>query len=106
MRTERYFRKTFSVDGIQITEDNMVEVAKWCGGVIKQLDEAKGEASGNRYIWVDVTNPINERQNEGWPGHWVLKASQGFKVYTDRAFHNSFETRETKPEVVSNVFNS
>lgn len=94
MQTARYTRKTFAVDAVQVDDTNMEEVAAWCGGNILEED-------GRKYIKVEVTGrqPIDERQTQAFVGDWVLKAAQGFKVYLQRAFANSFELSETKNNV-------
>lgn len=78
----KYNRKSFPVDAIQVTSENMTEVAEWCKGTIN--DEGV-------YISVDVKNPLTTKQTQAFVGDWVLKAPKGFKVYTDRAFSKNFE---------------
>lgn len=95
MNSEKYVRKPFAVDAVQITADNINEVALWCQGEVKTNDK------GDAYIKVRVHNPMNDRQTMGFVGDWVLYAGKGYKVYTDKAFQNSFEQSEVKSQ---NVF--
>lgn len=84
MQTQLYDRKPFTVEGVQITEDNMEAVAAWCGGSIQKTD------SGERYIKVHVKNAQTPRQSQGFLRDWVLKATNGFRVYTNKAFPHAF----------------
>lgn len=91
--TQGYTRKPFRVDAIQVTESNMKHVAEWCGGTIT-------EGKDSQFIKVDVHRPLNERQTKAFVNDWVLRSESGFKVYTEKAFANSFE-QEPKDEVPS-----
>lgn len=82
--TETYTRKPFEIQAVRVTEENMVAVAKWCGGEINQ-------ANGKHFIKVDVTRPLNEKQTKAFVGDWVLKVKESFKVYTHKAFSHCFD---------------
>lgn len=90
-----YVRKPFAVQAVEVTADNIHEVAEWCQGEIKQEDPAEGVFGPSKeYIRVEVKRAMNERQSRAYYGDWVLSASQGpagFKVYTPKAFLGSFE---------------
>lgn len=80
-----YVRKPFYVDAVEVTAENMEEAAAWCGGRIWQSD------NGDKYIKVHVHRPLNERQTKAFVGDHILKHDKAFKVYTPKAFENSFE---------------
>jgi hypothetical protein len=84
IETSKYVRKPFYVDAVQVSAENMNDVAAWCSGDIQASDKSK-------FIKVDVAKPISERQTMAFAGDWILSAGPGFKVYTNRAFQNSFE---------------
>jgi hypothetical protein len=88
LNIQKYQRKPFTIDAIQITVDNMQEVAEWCGGEII-LEKHGGRLV--QYIKVDVAHAISERQKKAFVEDWVLKAGTGFKCYSKRAFPNNFE---------------
>lgn len=83
VETTTYVRKPFEVEAVEVTEENMEAVKDWCQGVI--------ESDNRKFIRVRVTRVLNERQTKAYPGDWVLYASTGFKVYTAKAFHKTFE---------------
>jgi len=85
LQISRYVRKPFIVEAVQVSEENMYEVADWCKGEIKQAPD------GSRYIKVGVTHPLNERQTMAFVNNWVLMAETGYKVFTNKPFVNSYE---------------
>jgi hypothetical protein len=91
--TQRYARKRFEVDAVQITDDNMEEIADWCLGEVL-------EERGSKYVKVDVMRVLNERQTKGFVGDWILYAGSGFKVYTTKAFIQSFDKTDDEPKKV------
>lgn len=94
VQTQQFVRKEFAVEAVQVTPDNMADVAKWCVGKIMSDGEKEGHLSRD-YIKVRVAYPINERQTQAYLGDWVLKSGKSFKVYTNSAFEKSFRPKET-----------
>ena len=88
MNIQQFVRLPFYVDAVQVTQDNMAEVAEWCSGRIQQADLRSGPVD---YIKVAVPHTVSERQTMAFVGDWVLKAGKTFKVYTQKAFDGSFE---------------
>ena len=84
IETSKFARKPFEVEAVQVTTDNLEEVATWCKGELTTEGDTK-------FIKVDVANFINERQTKAFVGDWVLYASNGYKVYTNKAFKKNFE---------------
>lgn len=100
--TERFIRKPLYVDAVHITTENFGDVAKWCQGEVRTNngDEPVSDDNinpGATYIHVRVHNPKNTRQTKAYVGDWILYTERGYKVYTQKAFRNSFD--EVKEEV-------
>jgi hypothetical protein len=94
LKVEKYVRKPFAVDAVEVTEKNIYEVAKWCGGRVRRNPQRWGEHAGQKFIRVNVPNALSERQTMAYPGDWILSSNtgkNGFKVYTPKAFENSFQ---------------
>jgi len=92
LKPVKYVRKPFYIDAIQVTTENLNEVAKWCQGEVRwACRDPKGTAEKDAYVKVRVHRPLNERQTQAFVGDWVLYAGTGYKVYTLKAFTNSFE---------------
>lgn len=95
VKSTKYARKPFYIDAVQVTADNIQEVAEWCQGEIREEDEIDNAKSPRRkYVKVRVHRPLNERQTKAYIGDYVLYAGTGYKVYTFKAFNNSFDPIE------------
>lgn len=90
IETKKYARKPFVVDAVQVTAENLREVAAWCHGDVRTTKKPEG-AVEEKYIKVRVHHPLTERQTKAFVGDWVLYAGTGYKVYTAKAFESSFE---------------
>jgi hypothetical protein len=100
--TDKYVRKPLYVDAVQITEENFSDVARWCTGEVKNLDETPVDPTdaidpSKQYIHVRVHNPKNPSQTKGKVLDWILYTERGYKVYTPKAFVQNFD-RLTDPE--------
>jgi hypothetical protein len=93
LEIKTYARKSFDVEAIQVTAENMSQVAKWCGGEI-QKTEHNDPKRVRKYIQVSVIRAINPKQTQAFVGDWVLYTKSGFKVYVDKAFRETFEIPE------------
>lgn len=89
--TQKYIRKPLYVDAVRITTANFEEIAAWCQGEIQE-----NGPSGKKCIKVRVHNPKNVRQTQAVVGDWLLYTERGYKVYTNKAFHASFDQVETE----------
>lgn len=88
IKTEKFVRKPFEIEAVQVTAQNINEVAAWCKGKVVLPDGTPGP----HFIKVDVKNPLTERQTKAFVGDWVLFSGKGgYKVYTNKGFEISFE---------------
>lgn len=83
MKTTKFTRNPFDVDAVQVTAENIHDVAKWCQGEVATEDD-------KQFVKVRVLRVLNERQTKAFIGDWVLYAGTGYKVYTNKAFQKSF----------------
>lgn len=90
---EKYIRKPLVVVGVEVTDDNFMELALWVQGSIMNIDGSEAEAIDpkNQFILVRVHNPKSPRQSRAFVGDWVLYSDRGYKVYTPKAFKNTFD---------------
>lgn len=86
MKTRKFTRKPFEVEAVQVTAENIQDVAKWCTGEV--VENAPNE---DIHIKVRVLRAMTPRQTQAFVGDWVLYAGTGYKVYTNKAFKNSFD---------------
>lgn len=97
MEIKKFTRRQFPVTAVQVTPDNLDEVAAWCDGEVKETN------ARDKFVHVKVHRPQNTKQTRAFPGDWVSLSEQGYKVYTDKAFTGAFEQSEDGE--VLNVFN-
>lgn len=90
LETTKYVRKPFYIDAVQVTAANISDVAAWADG------EVRTDNNKAKYVKVRVHRPLNDRQTKAFVGDWVLFAGTGYKVYTPKAFANSFEPVSTE----------
>jgi hypothetical protein len=91
VNTRKYIRKPFEIDAVQVTEENLEDIAKWCSGEVQKEAHGKKDV---RFVKVRVNRPLNERQTKAFVGDWVLYAGTGYKVYTAKAFDSCFEAEK------------
>lgn len=100
IETVKYIRKPLYVDAVQITPQNFEAVASWCQGEVLEEGADHGQSVGKKYIKVRVHNPKNVRQTKAFVGDWLLYTERGYKVYTNKAFHASFDKVEDSSEPI------
>jgi hypothetical protein len=100
VETMQFIRKPLYVDAVRITGANFDEVATWCQGEIQQDEPSDEKGPGKKFIRVRVHNPKNPRQTKAYVGDWLLYTERGYKVYTNKAFHDSFD--EVSPGDIPN----
>lgn len=97
METAKFARVPFMVEAVQVTPDNMEEIANWTMGEIRTRRPIKerGETEDVFYVKVDVLRPSSERQTRAYNGDWVLLHENGsWKVFSEQAFAKCFVLAE------------
>lgn len=94
---QKYIRKPLYVDAVRLNAANFDAIADWCQGEVMQ-DDRSGTGSSKKYIKVRVHNPKSPRQTKAFSGDWLLYTERGYKIYTNKAFHASFDLVEENQE--------
>lgn len=94
VKTETWLRKTFYVEAVRVTKENISEVAEFCGGVVENTD-------GTPFVRVPNQNPANERQTQAYPGDWVLVRGDSVKSFPNKAFRRNFMPDRKTPLATS-----
>lgn len=78
-------RKTFDIEYVIVDEDNIEEIAAWCGGTI-------GGEGKDRFIRIFDKNALNTRQTKAFFGDYVVhsKDTKTFKSFGRKAFNKTF----------------
>lgn len=91
MQTEKFIRKVRPVEAVQVTDDNMAEVAQWCGGLVVPINGLNG---GNTapYIHVAVQSPRRDSDSQAFVGSWIVREDyRNLRVITNKQFKNSYD---------------
>lgn len=94
VKLEKFVRKQFPVEAVQVTAENMEEIAKWCKGTIESTDSSIAEQLNKpvqTWIRIDTLKPIDDRQTQAFVGDWVVVFNRGYKIYKNNAMNNSFD---------------
>ncbi|QEQ93567.1 hypothetical protein SEA_GIRLPOWER_68 [Streptomyces phage GirlPower] len=86
------------VDAIQITQENIDEIAAWCQGEVK-VDET----NGRRYIEMEVSHPTGRRTAKAYPKDWVVTVRAIRRVYGNRAFTSTFRPLPDQSKRLSQI---
>jgi hypothetical protein len=95
--TTTFQRKTFVVQAIQITGENLSELAEWCGGeLIESYTPEIHLRSGNYrtgHPCIEMTVGRNGQKIRAFIGDWIthIQGSEKFKIYRDKTFKEAFE---------------
>lgn len=103
MTPEIFYRKPFPVQAIRVTQENLYDVASWCTGQVKETTARTGTVK--QYVKVEVISPRNIKQTMAFPGDWVLRAGASFKVYSDKAFKDTFDPATVFDTIVQDDHN-
>lgn len=85
----KYMHKPLYVEAVQVTPENMVRVAEWCGGAIEIPGQRTKENPGT-FIRVKAFRPAHEGQTKAFVGDWVVKSAKGYRVFNNTAFIANF----------------
>lgn len=102
LNIQRYVHKPSYVQAVLVTDENMAEVSQWCNGTIDKMVEYGGRS----FIKVDVFKPVSIRQTRAFAGDYVLKTTQGFKVFMPKPFEGKFDPAPETPaeELLTGIF--
>lgn len=89
--TTMYQRRTFQVQAIRVTAENMLALTAWCDGA---LIDGHLLPSSEAYIRVPISNIAGRQQTaEARIGDWITRLSDAnnFRVYRNKSFLQAFQ---------------
>lgn len=92
MEFTTFVRKPFTVEAVEITEDNIEEIAEYVG-TLRQKE------NGQPYIAVDKRLVPNVYRV--YPGYWMTRMGDNIRCYSKRIFMEQFV--ESTPELEAMV---
>ena len=90
MEFSEFVRKPFVVEALEITEENISEVAKFVGTICKNEDES---------TYIQVDRRLIPNVDRVYPGFWMTKMGKNFRCYSSRIFTQQFTS--ITPEIKS-----
>lgn len=98
LQIEKFIRKPKPVDAVQVTRDNMVEVANWVGGLHIPAPGLAGETNKEDYVHVPVRSQRDDIPTKAFPGAWVVRENYNFyRIMDEKKFDNMYEL-QNKPK--------
>jgi hypothetical protein len=76
-----YLRKTFLVEAVEVTQENMAEVARHIGKVVESREHGRH---------IEIDERIVPRFKKVYAGFFVTFFDEQIRVYTRRSFFNHF----------------
>ena len=89
MQYTTYIRKPFVVEGIEITKDNIADLARYIG-------DLEYEDDGSPYILVDARKVPNVKTV--YPGFFMTRMGKQIRVFSPRLFQNEFMLKDDTVE--------
>lgn len=82
MEMNEFIRKPFAVQAIQITEENIAEVADFVEGTLSEKHD------GSPYILVNRRGV--PRDYRAYPGLWMTQRGTNIRFYSEKIFEDQF----------------
>jgi len=80
MQFDRFIRKPFSVEALQISYDNIEQIA----GLLGELKEKDGEK------WIAIDRRLVPNIRKAYVGWWVTKMDENYRAYSPKVFEKEF----------------
>lgn len=87
MNFTQFTRKQFSVEAVEITEENFEEIAAIVGE-IREKDGAK---------WIAVDRRVVPSVNRAYVGWFMTRLGDNYRCYSPKVFHEQFVADDTLP---------
>lgn len=96
MKIEKFVRRPFDVNAVQVTPQNAAEIAAWCGGKVGQSDYKLAGFDGVKLdtVLVPGNGPNEGRDVQARIGSWVVELDGKFRVLRKKQFHEMFAKKD------------
>lgn len=98
MKIERFIRRPYDVNVVQVTPENANEIAEWCGGTVVQ-----GDYKHNQFtiklpvVKVPGNGPNKDRTIDARIGWFVVEFNGLFRVYREKQLREDFLKPDSNP---------
>lgn len=97
LQLNTFVRKPFTVEAIQVTQENIAAVTQMLNGLLGY------EEDGTPFIQMDKKVVANFSVIR--PGFWVTKMGDNVRVYVDSVFRNQFVEMDDNVEGLIGILN-
>ncbi len=100
LEIKAYVTKPRMVEAVEVTAENMMQVATWCRGEIKvpdvtheqhQIGQLSLDELAKGYIKLNVRHAHHERLTRAYVGDKVVRVGKAFRVYQDKSFDLNYD---------------
>lgn len=84
--------RSFQVSAVQVTEENMTDIAAWCGGFVSNVPSI--EVGSRRVLELYNGHGVSTQTIFAYPGWWITKSGDHYAVYRNASFKGKFALRE------------
>lgn len=103
---EEFTRRTFTVRAIQVTEENIADLASYVKTVVRIDEKRWGDRQHFLILTVSPENASRGVQmSPVFIGDWLTESDKGFQRYVDNRFHITFEKKPSDDEKRAKVLN-
>lgn len=81
MQFTKFVRKPFEVEAVEITTENIEEISKMVGDLVKKDDET---------LFIQVDKDKIPNMFRVYPGDWLTKMDGNIRCYSRKAFFDQF----------------
>lgn len=103
MKTDKFERISFTVNAVQVTLENHLEVAEWCKGTVTQrATRILGADAMLPVILIKGTGDNRGKTFEAALNCWVVELRGSFRSYKPLQFDSAFRAArvEATPEIL------
>lgn len=91
MKFEKFTRRPYDVNAVQVTPENANEVADWCGGTVVLGDYKHSKFMIKLPIVKVPGNGVNKgKLVDARIGSWIIEYKGNFRVYREKQIHEDF----------------
>lgn len=104
MQIQKFARKPFEVNAVQVTPENAASIAMWCKGELGSADyKLMGVKTQLACVMVPGTGQKKGEMIPALIGSWVVEHNNSFRVFRQKQFDEMFEELVSTAPVLDNA---
>jgi hypothetical protein len=90
MEIKKFNRKPFAVNAVEVTLENVHEVAAWCGGTV-EMQSTRMMGTQAKLPVIKMSGPSNAKDTVATLGCFIAELKGNFRVYKNALFFQVFD---------------